>query len=95
MLQLLNIYKCFAKGTSHETEALRGINLHIIEGDFVTVIGSNGAGKSTLLNSIAGTVLPEKGTVQIDHQDVSNKAEHYRARFWQGLSKIPDGAALL
>jgi putative ABC transport system ATP-binding protein len=81
MLQLLNIYKCFAKGTSHETEALRGINLHIIEGDFVTVIGSNGAGKSTLLNIIAGTVLPEKGTVQIDHQDVSNKAEHYRARF--------------
>ncbi len=81
MLQLIDIYKCFAKGTSHETEALRGINLSILEGDFVTIIGSNGAGKSTLLNIIAGTVLPDRGKVKIDQEDLSNKAEHYRARY--------------
>ncbi|HOF03959.1 MAG TPA: ATP-binding cassette domain-containing protein [Atribacterota bacterium] len=81
MLQLENIYKCFAKGTSHETEALRGINLNIGEEDFVTVIGSNGAGKSTLLNIIAGTAFPDKGKVKIDQKEFSNKAEHYRARF--------------
>ena len=81
MLQLENVYKCFARGTSHETEALRGINLNIPKEDFVTVIGSNGAGKSTLLNIIAGTVLPDKGKVKIDGCEFSNKAEYFRARF--------------
>jgi putative ABC transport system ATP-binding protein len=81
MLKLRNIYKCFAKGSSHETEALRDVKLYIKEGEFVTVIGSNGAGKSTLLNIIAGTVLPDKGRVRVNHQDVTGKEEHYRARF--------------
>ena len=81
MLKLRNIYKCFAKGSSHETEALRGVKLHIREGEFVTVIGSNGAGKSTLLNIIAGTVLPDKGRVRINGKDVTAREEHYRARF--------------
>jgi putative tryptophan/tyrosine transport system ATP-binding protein len=81
MLHLKNIHKCFARGSSHEVIALKGINLHISEGDFVTVIGSNGAGKSTLLNIIAGTALPDTGMVKIDNQDVSKKAEHYRAKY--------------
>ena len=81
MLRLKNIHKCFAMGTAHEIIALRGIKLNVPEGDFVTVIGSNGAGKTTLLNIIAGTVLPDRGFVKIDHQDVSKKAEHCRARF--------------
>lgn len=80
MLHLKGIHKCFAKGTSHEVIALRGINSHIPEGDFITVIGSNGAGKSTLLNIIAGTMLPDRGVIRIDHLDVTNKAEHSRAR---------------
>ncbi|MFZ2330229.1 MAG: ATP-binding cassette domain-containing protein [Atribacterota bacterium] len=81
MLKLINIHKCFAQGTSHETNALRGIKIHINEGDFLTVIGSNGAGKSTLLNIIAGTILPDKGRVKINGQDMTNKEEHFRARF--------------
>ncbi|MBN2395824.1 MAG: ATP-binding cassette domain-containing protein [Candidatus Atribacteria bacterium] len=80
MLRLKGIQKCFAKGTSHEIIALQGINLHVKEGDFITVIGSNGAGKSTLLNIIAGTVLPDKGTINIDYCDITKKAEHCRAR---------------
>ncbi|MFW6149402.1 MAG: ABC transporter ATP-binding protein [Atribacterota bacterium] len=80
MLRLKGIHKCFARGTSHEVTALRGISLHILEGDFVTVIGSNGAGKSTLLNIIAGTMLPDKGVVKIAHQNVTKKAEYCRAK---------------
>lgn len=38
----------------NEKKALRGVNLTLHDGDFVTVIGGNGAGKSTLLNAIAG-----------------------------------------
>jgi putative tryptophan/tyrosine transport system ATP-binding protein len=81
MLRLKSIHKCFARGTSHEVVALRGINLYVPEGDFVTIIGSNGAGKSTLLNIIAGTMLSDRGFVKINHQDVTKKAEHYRAKY--------------
>ena len=54
MLELKNIYKTFNAGTVNEKMALRGLNLTLEDGDFVTVIGGNGAGKSTMLNAIAG-----------------------------------------
>lgn len=54
MLDIINVKKTFNKGTINEKKALNGINLHLNEGDFVTVIGGNGAGKSTTLNMIAG-----------------------------------------
>lgn len=53
MLELKNIYKTFNAGTVNEKMALRGLNLTLEDGDFVTVIGGN-AGKSTMLNAIAG-----------------------------------------
>ena len=45
MLQLTDINKTFFPGTVNERRALVDVNLHLAEGDFVTVIGSNGAGK--------------------------------------------------
>ena len=54
MLELNNVCKTFNAGTINEKVALRGVNLKLEEGDFVTVIGGNGAGKSTMLNAIAG-----------------------------------------
>ena len=54
MLNIVNVRKTFNKGTINEKKALRGVNLHLDEGDFVTIIGGNGAGKSTTLNMIAG-----------------------------------------
>ncbi|MDD2353017.1 MAG: ATP-binding cassette domain-containing protein [Candidatus Caldatribacteriota bacterium] len=81
MLTLKNIDKCFSRGSTHEVIALKGININITEGDFLTIIGSNGAGKSTLLNMIAGTILPDKGIVKIDNHDVSRKPEHERAKY--------------
>ena len=60
MLKVENVYKTFNAGTVNEKVALRGLNLELKEGDFVTVIGGNGAGKSTMLNAITGvTHLPE------------------------------------
>ena len=62
MLTLKNISKTFGLGTVNEKQALRGIDLHLEKGDFVTVLGSNGAGKSTLFGAIAGTFLPWVGS---------------------------------
>ncbi len=82
MLKLVNISKCFAKDTPHETEALKNIRLSIKEGEFMTVIGSNGAGKSTLLNIIAGTILPDKGgKIIINGNDITDMSEHKRAKY--------------
>ena len=50
MLDVNHVYKTFHPGTINERRALAGVDLHLEEGDFVTVIGGNGAGKSTLLN---------------------------------------------
>ena len=81
MLKITNLQKTFNPGTVNAKVALDGLNLHIKEGDFVTVIGGNGAGKSTLQNAIAGVWKPDYGTIEIDGVDVTNMPEHKRASF--------------
>lgn len=81
MLELKNISKTFNAGTVNEKRALRGINLKLEDGDFVTVIGGNGAGKSTMLNAIAGVWPIDEGQILIDGQDVTKLPEHKRAKF--------------
>ncbi len=81
MLKLTNIQKTFNPGTVNAKIALRGVDLTLEDGDFVTVIGGNGAGKSTLLNAIAGVWKPDYGTIEIDGIDVTNIPEHKRAQF--------------
>lgn len=60
---------------------MRGIDLTLSPGDFVTVIGSNGAGKSTLMNIIAGRLSPDTGEVWINGRNVTTLKEHVRARY--------------
>ena len=81
MLKITNLQKTFNPGTVNAKTALRGLDLTLNDGDFVTVIGGNGAGKSTMLNAIAGVWKPDYGTIEIDGIDVTNMAEHKRAKF--------------
>lgn len=81
MLDLHSIYKTFNAGTVNEKTALNGLNLHLNEGDFVTVIGGNGAGKSTMLNAVAGTWFVDEGKITIDDIDVTKLPEHKRAKY--------------
>ena len=81
MLKITNLQKTFNPGTPNAKTALRGVNLTLNDGDFVTVIGGNGAGKSTLLNAIAGVWKPDYGTIEIDGVDVTEMPEHKRADF--------------
>lgn len=46
-------------------QALKGISLKVEEGDFFALLGPNGAGKSTLINTLAGLVLPTRGSVKV------------------------------
>ena len=81
MLKIENIRKVFNQGTVNEKVALNGLNLHLKEGDFVTVIGGNGAGKSTMLNSVAGVYPVDEGAILIDGVDVTRLPEYKRAKF--------------
>jgi len=66
-----NLHVTFNHGLATEKLALRGIDLTIPSGEFVTVIGSNGAGKSTLLNTIAGDIESTHGRILFDDRDVT------------------------
>ena len=81
MLDINNIYKTFNIGTINEKHALNGVNLHLNDGDFVTVIGGNGAGKSTMLNAVAGVWPVDAGSILLDGIDVTGLPEHKRAAY--------------
>ena len=81
MLEIKNVYKVFNGGTVNEKIALKGLNLHLKEGDFVTVIGGNGAGKSTMLNCVSGAYGVDQGQILIDGTDVTKLPEYKRAAF--------------
>ncbi|MFH1137406.1 MAG: ATP-binding cassette domain-containing protein [Pseudomonadota bacterium] len=81
MIRLENVHKKFNAGTLNEVHALRGVNLEIKEGEFVTVIGTNGSGKSTLLNAVAGTFIPDSGVIRIAGDDVTGLRDFQRARY--------------
>lgn len=89
MIELSNVVVTFNRGTPLETPALRGIDLTVPTGQFVTVIGSNGAGKSTALNVIAGIFAPVQGRVAIDGADVTGWASHKRARLISRVFQDP------
>lgn len=79
MIELRGLDVLFGRGTPLEKHALRGVDLAIAEGRFVTVIGSNGAGKSTLLGALAGDVPAAGGRILIDGADVTGWSAPRRA----------------
>jgi len=70
MIKLDNITKIYRMGKV-EVPALRGITLHIEQGEMVAIIGASGSGKSTLMNIIGFLDKPTLGTYILDGTDVS------------------------
>ncbi|MFV0432338.1 MAG: ABC transporter ATP-binding protein [Alphaproteobacteria bacterium] len=79
MIEIKDLHVLFNPGQPTEKYALRGVDLTIEPGQFVTVIGSNGSGKSTLLNSIVGDIKPISGQILFNAIDVTNWSAHNRA----------------
>ena len=70
-------------------EALKGLSLHVGEGEIVTLLGSNGAGKSTTLRTISGLMKPKSGRVMFDGQDISGLHPEKVVRL--GVAHVPEG----
>lgn len=74
-----------------ETEVLKGIDLSIRPGEFLTLVGPSGCGKSTLLRIIAGLETPDTGRIQLDGRDVTDlrAAERDLAMVFQSYALYP------
>ena len=70
-------------------EALKGVTLHVDEGEVVTLIGSNGAGKSTTLRSISGLSPPKSGSIRYRGEEISMMPAQEIVRL--GISQSPEG----
>ena len=66
MLEIKNLKKTFEGGT----EALRGVNLKVKKGEFLSILGPSGSGKTTLLRSINGLESIEKGKIFFDKEKI-------------------------
>ena len=80
MLIVKDLEKSY-RGENRSLTVLRGVNLHIREGDFVAILGPSGSGKTTLLGLLAGLDTPSAGSVRLAGTDLSRLSEDDRARF--------------
>ena len=84
LLELRDVHTFYGK-----IHALKGVSLHVEEGEIVTLIGSNGAGKSTTLNTICGITPPRYGEVWLDGKRVDGmKASLITG---SGVTQAPEG----
>lgn len=70
-------------------QAVKGIDLHIAQGELVTLIGANGAGKSTTLKALAGLLRPAAGRILYNGVDITARPSFELVR--QGLALVPEG----
>lgn len=70
ILQVESLTKTYGKGT-YKTEALKGITFHVLEGEFLGIMGASGSGKTTLLNCVATMLKPTSGKIVLNGQDIS------------------------
>lgn len=71
MIQINNLHKKFGKVT-----VLKDLNLEIKSGGIFAILGPNGSGKTTLIKSVLGMVIPDKGIINIDGQEILRKHEY-------------------
>jgi branched-chain amino acid transport system ATP-binding protein len=70
-------------------QALKGVNVDVMRGEVVAMIGANGAGKSTLMMTICGSPQARTGTISFDGQDITRLPTHEIARL--RIAQSPEG----
>lgn len=80
IIKLENVWKTYLLGKV-ELHALRGIDLEINPGVFVTIMGPSGSGKSTLLNMVGCLDSPTRGKVILKGKDIASLSENQLAQF--------------
>lgn len=97
IIQTKNLRKTFTDGDK-ETHVLKGIDMEIKQGEFISIIGRSGAGKSTLLYQISLLDHPTSGEIIIDGEDIHDLTQEERTQFrlnklgyvFQDYALLPD-----
>ncbi|WP_229597013.1 ABC transporter ATP-binding protein [Pseudodesulfovibrio sediminis] len=84
MLELKNVNSFYGN-----IQALYDVNLHIDQGEIITLIGANGAGKSTTLMTVCGIVQAREGQVLYQGDDITKSAPNQIVG--QGICQVPEG----
>lgn len=74
IIELQDVWKIYKMGNV-QVNALRGLNLKIVENEFVAIQGPSGSGKSTLMNIVGCLDIPTKGMVFLENQNISELSE--------------------
>jgi putative ABC transport system ATP-binding protein len=77
VIHIENLRKVFHIGKV-DVEALRGVNLTVQRGEFLSIVGPSGSGKSTLFHIVGGLTPPTSGTVVVDNRDLSKMTDAQR-----------------
>ncbi|MCS7295928.1 MAG: ABC transporter ATP-binding protein [Chloroflexota bacterium] len=72
--------------------AVKGISLHLDEGEIVTLIGSNGAGKTTTLRAISGLIRPRQGDIRLAGRSIVGLKPHEIVA--RGVAHVPEGRGI-
>jgi lipopolysaccharide export system ATP-binding protein len=87
VLQVLDVHKQFGK-----KEVVHGVSFSMENGEITGLLGPNGAGKTTIFYMVVGFYHPNKGTVQLNDVDITNKPMYQRAR--EGIAYLPQEASI-
>jgi branched-chain amino acid transport system ATP-binding protein len=88
LLEVRDLHAAYEDGV----EVLRGIDLTVEAGEFVTLIGANGAGKTTTLRAITGLLRPRSGSIRLDGKDIVGLPTAEIARL--GIALAPEGRGI-
>jgi putative ABC transport system ATP-binding protein len=101
LIETRDLWKTYVMG-SEEIHALRGVNIEIVRGEYVAIMGPSGSGKSTLMNLIGCLDTPSKGTYLLNDKEVSRMDDDELARIrneeigfvFQTFNLLPRASAL-
>lgn len=88
-ISIRNLYKSFGK-----KEVLRGIDMDVMPGESVVIIGGSGTGKSVLLKCILGLLQPDQGSIKIDGEEMVGKSWKAREKHLKKIGMLFQGGAL-
>ena len=88
-IRLIDVHKAFGS-----KQVLNGVNLDILSGESVVVIGGSGTGKSVMLKCILGLMAPDRGRIKIDGRDTTHLNGREREALMRRFGMLFQGAAL-
>ena len=102
MIEITNIVKKYFIDEPNELTVLKGLNLSIQEGEFVSIVGHSGSGKSTLMNILGALDRPTEGQYSLDHTPIAEMTDKELSRIrnkkigfvFQTFNLIPRTTAL-